>query len=116
MKCCNDPHFGSDGALDFTDQGQTGLQDPTGCVYLRHPETGVLTCLIDKVAIPNVLALNLIERVLYPAVTRANAWRLPLSSSGRPTRRRLWRTGKANAFHHGVGQRSILKSEFPEEL
>lgn len=84
FKGCNDLHFGRDGALYFTDQGQTGLQDPTGRVYRWQPETGALTCLIDKVPSPNGLVLDLAEHTLYLAVTRANAvWRLPLSPSGR---------------------------------
>lgn len=84
FKGCNDLHFGRDGALYFTDQGQTGLQDPTGRVYRWQPETGALTCLIDKVPSPNGLVLDLAEHVLFLAVTRANAvWRLPMSPSGR---------------------------------
>lgn len=84
FKGCNDLHFGKDGALYFTDQGQTGLQDPAGRVYRWQPETGSLTCLIDRVPSPNGLVLDLAEHVLFLAVTRANAvWRLPLSPSGR---------------------------------
>lgn len=84
FKGCNDLHFGRDGSLYFTDQGQTGLQDPSGRVYRWQPETGTLTCLIDKVPSPNGLVLDLNEHMLFLAVTRANAvWRLPLSPSGR---------------------------------
>lgn len=84
FKGCNDLHFGRNGALYFTDQGQTGLQDPTGRVYRWEPWSGRLTCLIDKVPSPNGLVLDLAEHVLFLAVTRANAvWRLPLSASGR---------------------------------
>lgn len=84
FKGCNDLHFGRDGALYFTDQGQTGLQDPTGRVWRWQPESGALTCLIDRVPSPNGLVLDVIEQVLFLAVTRANAvWRLPLSPSGR---------------------------------
>lgn len=84
FKGCNDLHFGSDGVLYFTDQGQTGLQDPTGRVFRWEPENGALTCLIDKAPSPNGLVLDLDEQVLYLAVTRANAvWRLPISPSGR---------------------------------
>lgn len=84
FKGCNDLHFGRDGVLYFTDQGQTGLQDPTGRVYRWQLETGTLTCLIDKVPSPNGLVLDRDEHVLFLAVTRANAvWRLPLSPSGR---------------------------------
>jgi gluconolactonase len=84
FKGCNDLHFGHDGALYFTDQGQTGLQDPTGRVYRWQMDTGALTCLIDKVPSPNGLVLDLNEHMLFLAVTRANAvWRLPLSPNGR---------------------------------
>jgi gluconolactonase len=84
FKGCNDLHFGRDGALYFTDQGQTGLQDPSGRVYRWRPDSGALTCLIDKAPSPNGLVLDLDEHMLFLAVTRANAvWRLPLSPSGR---------------------------------
>ncbi|WP_215117302.1 MULTISPECIES: SMP-30/gluconolactonase/LRE family protein [unclassified Halomonas] len=84
FKGCNDLHFGPDGSLYFTDQGQTGLQDPTGRVYRWHPDSGRLDCLIDKVPSPNGLVLDKVGHALYVAVTRANAvWRLPISDSGR---------------------------------
>jgi len=84
FKGCNDLHFDSQGRLYFTDQGQTGLQDPSGRVYCWDPDGDALTCLIDKVPSPNGLVLDLQEHVLYLAVTRANAvWQLPLSPSGR---------------------------------
>nr|WP_024306341.1 SMP-30/gluconolactonase/LRE family protein [Pseudomonas sp. P818] len=84
FKGCNDLHFGPDGALYFTDQGQTGLQDPSGRVYRWHPDSGRLDCLIDKVPSPNGLVLDTTGHTLYVAVTRANAvWRLPLSQSQR---------------------------------
>lgn len=84
FKGCNDLHFGTDGALYFTDQGQTGLQDPTGRVYRWRMERDELTCLIDKVPSPNGLVLDINEHQLFLAVTRANAiWRLPLSPAGR---------------------------------
>lgn len=84
FKGCNDLHFSADGTLYFTDQGQTGLQDPTGRVYRWEPDTGRLECLIDTVPSPNGLVLDVNEHVLYLAVTRGNAvWRLPLAESGR---------------------------------
>ncbi|MBW6416657.1 SMP-30/gluconolactonase/LRE family protein [Celeribacter sp. PS-C1] len=84
FKGCNDLHFGRDGTLFFTDQGQTGLHDPTGRVYRWNEGTGRLDCLIDTAPSPNGLVLDLAERVLFLAVTRANAvWRLILSPSGR---------------------------------
>jgi len=84
FKGCNDLHFGPDGALYFTDQGQTGLQDPSGRVYRWYPDSGRLDCLIDRVPSPNGLVLDTSGHTLYVAVTRANAvWRLPLSQSQR---------------------------------
>lgn len=84
FKGCNDLFFGPDGSLYFTDQGQTGLQDPAGRVYRWHPQHQRLECLIDKVPSPNGLVLDKEGRALLIAVTRANAvWRLPLTDSGR---------------------------------
>lgn len=82
FKGVNDLHFASNGDLYFTDQGQTGLHDPTGRVY-RYSAAGKLECLIDTIPSPNGLVLDLHEKVLYVAVTRANAvWRLPIMIDG----------------------------------
>jgi len=82
FKGVNDLHFAMNGDLYFTDQGQTGLHDPTGRVY-RYSAAGRLECLIDTIPSPNGLVLDLAEKVLYVAVTRANAvWRLPIMIDG----------------------------------
>jgi gluconolactonase len=82
FKGLNDLHFASNGDLYFTDQGQTGLHDPTGRVY-RLTAPGRLEQLIATVPSPNGLVLNLTETQLWVAVTRANAvWRLPLMADG----------------------------------
>lgn len=82
FKGVNDLHFAGNGDLYFTDQGQTGLQDPTGRVY-RYTAAGRLEQLIGTVPSPNGLVLNLHENQLFVAVTRANAvWRLPLMGDG----------------------------------
>jgi gluconolactonase len=82
FKGLNDLVFAGNGDLYFTDQGQTGLHDPTGRVY-RLASDGRLTCLIDTVPSPNGLVLNRSERVLMVAVTRANAvWLVPLTPHG----------------------------------
>ena len=82
FKGVNDLHFAATGDLYFTDQGQTGLHDPTGRVY-RLGTDGRLTCLIDTVPSPNGIVLDLHERVVYVGVTRGNAvWRLPLMPDG----------------------------------
>lgn len=82
----NDLCFASNGDMYFTDQGQTGLHDPTGRVFrLRGTgtEPGALECLIDCGPSPNGLVLNPAENQLYVAMTRDNAvWRLPLQSDG----------------------------------
>lgn len=83
FKGCNDLYFGRDGTLYFTDQGQTGLHDPSGRVYRWHEASGRLDCLLDNVPSPNGLVLSHDEKVLYLAVTRANAvWRVPLKADG----------------------------------
>ncbi len=82
FKGTNDLTFGGNGDLYFTDQGQTGLQDPTGRVY-RLRADGNVDCLIDKVPSPNGLVLSKDEKTLFLAVTRANqVWRLPLHPDG----------------------------------
>lgn len=82
FKGTNDLTFASNGDLYFTDQGQTGLQDPSGRVY-RLRADGDVDCLIDKVPSPNGLVLSKDEKTLFLAVTRANqVWRLPLHRDG----------------------------------
>jgi gluconolactonase len=74
---CNDLHIATNGDIYFTDQGQTGLHDPTGRVY-RFSANGRLDCLIDTGVSPNGLVLDPAEAVLFVAMTRDNAvWRLP---------------------------------------
>ncbi|MDP6804780.1 MAG: SMP-30/gluconolactonase/LRE family protein [Rhodospirillales bacterium] len=82
FKGVNDLVFAMNGDLYFTDQGQTGWQDPTGRVF-RLTASGALDPLVATVPSPNGLVLNLDETELYVAVTRANAvWRVPLASVG----------------------------------
>jgi gluconolactonase len=86
FKGCNDLFFTRDGALLFTDQGQTGLHDPSGRLYRLSPD-GRLERLLDAVPSPNGLVTNLEEKILYLAVTRDNAvWRVPMLADGRPTK------------------------------
>lgn len=86
FKGLNDLVFASNGDLYFTDQGQTGLQDASGCVY-RLTAAGRLEVIADNIPSPNGLALNGKENILYVAVTRANAvWRLPLLPDGTVSR------------------------------
>jgi gluconolactonase len=79
---CNDLHVASNGDIYFTDQGQTGLHDPSGRVY-RLTKGGRLDCLIDTGISPNGLVLDPAEKVLFVAMTRDNVvWRLPFMKDG----------------------------------
>jgi gluconolactonase len=81
FKGVNDLFIAGNGDLYFTDQGQTGLQDPTGRVYRWRD--GRLDQLIGTVPSPNGLVTDLAETILYVAVTRDNSvWRLPLMPDG----------------------------------
>ncbi|WP_427184074.1 SMP-30/gluconolactonase/LRE family protein [Bordetella bronchialis] len=78
----NDLTFDAAGNLYFTDQGQTGLHDPTGRVYRLSP-SGKLDRLLDNVPSPNGIALDRDQAFLYTAVTRGNSvWRGPLLADG----------------------------------
>ena len=80
-------------STDFTDQGQTGMTDPTGRVYRLSP-SGKLDCLLSNGPSPNGLCLSPDEdvshveditdpQVLYVAMTRDNSvWRCPLHADG----------------------------------
>lgn len=82
FKAVNDLVFAMNGDLYFTDQGLTGLHDPTGRVFRVTP-SGKIDCLLSNVPSPNGLVLNKEESAILLAVTRANSiWRVPLSSAG----------------------------------
>jgi len=82
FKGVNDLVFDRAGNLYFTDQGQSGLHDPTGRLYRLRP-TGQLDLLLANVPSPNGVALSPDERILYLAVTRGNGvWRVPLLPDG----------------------------------
>lgn len=82
FKGVNDLVFARNGDIYFTDQGQTGLHDPSGRFY-RLRTDGRLECLLDRIPSPNGLVLNNAETALLLAVTRANAiWRVPLLPDG----------------------------------
>jgi gluconolactonase len=61
FKGSNDLHIAKNGDIYFTDQGQTGLHDPTGRVY-RLSSAGRLDCLIDTGISPNGLVLDPAEK------------------------------------------------------
>lgn len=82
FKGCNDLYIAGNGDIYFTDQGQTGLHDPTGRVF-RLAADGRLDCLLSNGPSPNGLVLDVAESVLFVAMTRDNAvWRVPLMRDG----------------------------------
>jgi gluconolactonase len=86
FKGLNDLHFADNGDLYFTDQGQTGIADPTGRVY-RLRESGELQRLVDNAPSPNGITMNAKNTQVYVAVTRAQQiWRLPLMAGGTPSK------------------------------
>lgn len=90
FKGLNDLFFTQDGALYFTDQGQSGLQDPSGRVF-RLDAHNRLECLLYNVPSPNGLVVNPARTLLYLAVTRANCiWRAMLLPDGSLTRAGLY--------------------------
>ena len=78
----NDLCFDADGTLYFTDQGATGLHDPSGRVFRLRPD-GRLDCLLDNAPSPNGLALAPDGSTLWVTMTRSGeVWRLPLPAEG----------------------------------
>lgn len=79
----NDLFFDAVGRMYFTDQGQTGMHDPTGRVYRHDPRTGQLDLMLANGPSPNGLVMNPQQDVLYVAMTRGNAvWRVPIHPDG----------------------------------
>ena len=82
----NDLHFADNGDLYFTDQGQSGIADPTGRVW-RLRANGELTRLVGNAPSPNGVTLNKKNTQVYVAITRAQQiWRLPLMAGGTPSK------------------------------
>ena len=78
FKGVNDLFFAKNGDLYFTDQGSTGLHDPTGRVFRMKPD-GRLDILVDNVPSPNGLVMDRAENNLLVAATRGNCiWRIPI--------------------------------------
>ncbi|MGE0798302.1 MAG: SMP-30/gluconolactonase/LRE family protein [Lautropia sp.] len=74
----NDLTIAADGSLYFTDQGESDLLRRFGRVLRRRPD-GRVDLIADGLPSPNGLALSPDERLLYVAVTQANAiWRIIL--------------------------------------
>ncbi|MBK1657071.1 SMP-30/gluconolactonase/LRE family protein [Paracraurococcus ruber] len=90
FKGLNDLVLDAAGAVLFTDQGQTGLQDPSGRVFRLWPD-GRLDRLIGNGPSPNGIALNRAGTHCYVAMTRScEVWRFALRADAQ--------VGKANCF------------------
>ena len=86
FKGLNDLHFADSGDLYFTDQGQSGIADPTGRVW-RLRKNGELNKLLDNAPSPNGITLNKKNLHVYVAITRSQQiWRLPLMAGGTPSK------------------------------
>ena len=86
FKALNDLFFAANGDLYFTDQGLTGLHDASGRLFRVTP-SGKITCLLDNIPSPNGVVMDLEERCVYVAATRANqVWRVPLDRQGNATK------------------------------
>lgn len=82
FKGVNDLAISARGDIYFTDQGQTGLHDPSGRVY-RLDSDGRLNQLLSNVPSPNGVVLSPDEKFLFVAATRANCvWRMPVQIDG----------------------------------
>jgi gluconolactonase len=82
FKGLNDLVFASNGDLYFTDQGLTGLHDPTGSLY-RYTAAGRLDRLLDNIPSPNGLVLDMAETTVFVNATRGNCvWRVPMLADG----------------------------------
>lgn len=82
LKAVNDLTFARNGDLYFTDQGLTGLHDPTGRLF-RLRRDGTLDCVLNNVPSPNGVVVHPNQQVVFVAATRANAvWRVPLLADG----------------------------------
>lgn len=101
----NDLVIDGDGSLLVTDQGDTGLNNPSGRV-VRVDAGGGFEVLMDNAPSPNGIALESDGRALLIAVTRDNAiWRGVLTEA-----RSLVRVGRFIQMSGGVGPDGIAVS------
>jgi gluconolactonase len=106
FKGVNDLFFANNGDLYFTDQGLTGLHDPSGRLY-RLSANGELECLLDNVPSPNGLVMDVHERTLYLSATRDNSvWRVPFGSDRRPVK-----VGRFVQLSGGLGPDGLALTE-----
>lgn len=97
FKGLNDLCVADDGRVFFTDQGATGLHDPTGRLFCLH-EDGRLEMIMDCIPSPNGLVFDERGNQLLVAATRDNSiWRIPLGRHG------VQKAGRFIQLSGGVG-------------
>lgn len=97
FKGINDVIVTSQGDIIFTDQGMSGLQDPSGKVF-RLGCNGRVDVLLRNCPSPNGLVLDKSETTLFVAMTRDNSvWHVPLYPDGS-----VQRTGRF-FMYYGMG-------------
>ena len=96
----NDLMFAENGDLYFTDQGNTGLHDPTGRL-VRLRAAGTVEVLVDNIPSPNGLVVQRDMRAVFLAVTQDNAvWYVPLQGENREE---VGRVGRFIQLQGGAG-------------
>src|SRR5437879_11812518 len=111
FKGLNDLHFADNGDLYFTDQGQSGIGDPTGRVW-RLRASGELQKLIGNAPSPNGITLNKKNSQVYVALTRSQQiWRLPLMAGGTPSK-----TGVASQLSVGHARHEAIEVDDEDGL
>ncbi|KAJ5350160.1 calcium-dependent phosphotriesterase [Penicillium brevicompactum] len=97
LKGPNDLVVSSDGTIFFTDQGMTGLHDPTGRVY-RISLDGRIDQILTNGPSPNGLVLSPDKSNLFVAMTRDNSvWHVPFYQDGS-----VQRVGRFSSYY-GIG-------------
>ncbi|KAJ4265945.1 hypothetical protein NW762_003918 [Fusarium torreyae] len=113
LKGPNDLVVARDGSIIFTDQGMSGLQDPTGCVY--RISSGFNTgsgdnraeVLLRNCPSPNGLVLDAEGNNLFVAMTRDNSvWLAPLYPDSS-----VQRTGRFSSYFGVGGPDGLLTDE-----
>ncbi|OJJ61027.1 hypothetical protein ASPSYDRAFT_56435 [Aspergillus sydowii CBS 593.65] len=102
----NDLVVRSDGSIFFTDQGMTGLHDPTGRVFRLAPD-GRLEMILSNGPSPNGLVLSRDESALFVAMTRDNAvWHIPFMPDGS-----VQRVGRFSSYYGTGGPDGMAEDE-----
>ncbi|KAM0229153.1 hypothetical protein ACHAPO_010183 [Fusarium lateritium] len=109
LKGPNDLVVARDGSIIFTDQGMTGLQDPTGRVYRINtgPGHNRVEVLLRNCPSPNGLVLDAEEKDLFVAMTRDNSvWLASLYPDSS-----VQRTGRFSSYFGVGGPDGLLTDE-----